>query len=366
MVAGMSVMWIVSLVALSTISDDDRAPRRYDLVIAPGTDELVAAGENPLSIPSEWDLVSGDVLVLDNRDAVEHSLGAWTAAPGEQREIVLRPFDGLIICSLHPSGQLTMNVEPAQTDWSLAAIATLAFGPMVGLGTLGVLRVSDSLHTAEERRRGPRRLRPIAFTTGGLALLALAASVIVLRPQAEHPAATLNGFVESPLRDVGALALPEAVSGTPVPFVAPEGGLLLVFFGYTSCPDVCPTTLSTFANALEDVGSARVRLAMVTVDPTRDTAVAMDDYVRYFVDDALALRTTDLGALDQAVAAFGASYELGVPTAEGSYEVAHSAFVYGVDDTGHVVVGWPNELGWEAIAHDLRLLTEDTDPRRSA
>ncbi len=361
-------MWIVSLVALATIADDDRAPRRYDLVIAAGTDELVAAGENPLAIPSEWDLVSGDVLVLDNRDAVAHSLGAWTAAPGEQREIVLRPFDGLIICSLHPAGQLTMNVDPSQTDWSLAAIATLAFGPMVGLGAIGVLRVGDALRSHEERRasRGAAHLRPLAYTTGALALVALALSIVVLRPKEGVAAATLDGFVESPVRDVSALSLPEATTGDVVPFVAPEGGLLLVFFGYTSCPDVCPTTLSTLSKALDLVDDPRLRLAMVSVDPERDGAAEMAEYVRFFDTDGLALRTDDVVGLDRVVAGFGASYELGEPAADGSYEVSHSAFVYGVDDTGHVVVGWPNELGAEAIAHDLRLLADDTDPRRSA
>lgn len=360
-------MWIVCVVALATMADD-HAPRRYDLVIPAGTEELVATGANPLQIPSEWGLVSGDVLVLDNRDDVEHSFGAWTVGPGEQREIVLRPFDGVILCSLHPAGQLTLNVDPSSTDWTLPLIATLAFGPMLGLGTLGVLRAADALRAPEDRRRTPRGayLRPIALVTAGLLVGALVTSIVVLRPHGDAAAATLDGFVETPVRDVSGLALPDAATGAAVPFVAPAGGLLLVYFGYTSCPDVCPTTMSTVAKAMAAVGDPRIRLAMVTVDPARDDAATMAEYARFFDADALGLRSDDTAQLAQVVDGFGASYELGPAAADGSYEVTHSAFVYGVDDTGHVVVGWPGDLGADAIAHDLRLLTDDTDPRRSA
>jgi protein SCO1/2 len=173
--------------------------------------------------------------------------------------------------------------------------------------------------------------------------------------------ATLDGFVENPVRVVGDLSLPNAAGGAEVPFSGPTNGLLLVFFGYTSCPDVCPTTMSDIAKALhrlEPGQAANVRVAMITVDPTRDTAQQMTKYVPYFVEGGLALRTEDRARLDAVVERFGATYELGTPAADGTYEVAHSAFVYGIDDTGHVVVEWPAGMAPAEISHDLQLLLD--------
>ena len=354
-------MWIVCLVALAVFAGNGHTPRRYDLVIAAGTDTRVAAGENPLSLPANWNLVSGDVLVLDNRDATPQTIGAWTVGPGEVREVVLRPFSGLVQCTLHPDGAITMNVHPARTDWKLALMATLAFGPMLGIGAMVVARVMRSLDDGPARPRGDRWLW---WTTAVLAAAAVVTGVVVLRADDDASAATLDGFVESPARDVGTLSLPDAASGAPVSFVAPEGGVLLVVFGYTSCPDVCPTTMSVLAHALTRLGAdaSRVQLDLVSVDPQRDDPATLTQYVQFFVPDGTGLRTDDDTALHAVADGFGATYDRGPTTTDGTYEVSHTALVYGVDSTGHVVVSWPSELGPEAIAHDLRLLLEGARP----
>ena len=106
-------MWIVCAIALYIYAGEGRDPRRYDLVIHKGTDELVAAGQNPLALPSHWNLRSGDVLVLDNREDSQQTFGAWSVGPGELREVVLRPFTGLVQCTLHPEGELVLDVAPA-------------------------------------------------------------------------------------------------------------------------------------------------------------------------------------------------------------------------------------------------------------
>ena len=146
-------MWIVCAIALYIYAGEGRDPRRYDLVIHKGTDELVAAGQNPLALPSHWNLRSGDVLVLDNREDSQQTFGAWSVGPGELREVVLRPFTGLVQCTLHPEGELVLDVAPVSTDWKLGLLATMAFGPALGLGAVGVARLTGALQNHEEGTR---------------------------------------------------------------------------------------------------------------------------------------------------------------------------------------------------------------------
>ena len=373
-----AIMWIVCLVALGIFAGPRDEPRRFDLVIEPDTDELVAAGENPLEIPSDWGFESGDVLVLDNRDGTPQTIGAWTVAPGEVREIVLRPFSGLVQCTLHPEGEITTSVRPGRTDWKLPLIATVLFGPSLGIGGIAIARVMRAMGDPSRHAPVGTASAPTPGTPGGpdarwlwiataaLGVGALVATIVVVRP-ADGTAATLDGFVESPTRDVASLAsfaLTDARTGEPVAFRAVDGGVLLVAFGYTSCPDVCPTTMATLRRAMASLTGRRdlIDLVLVSVDPARDTAPVLAEYVEYFDRDGHGARTDDPFALRSVAEAFGATYELGDPTGDGGYEVAHTSLVYGVDDAGRVVVSWPGDLSSDAIAHDLRLLLERVAP----
>ncbi len=364
-------MWSICLLALHIYAGEGRDPRRYDLVIPVGADEQIEAGENPLELPGEWNLVSGDVLVLDNREDSPQTIGAWAVEPGQRREILLRPFTGVVQCTLHPAGEISMNVAPLATDWKLAFIATMAFGPALGFGALAVGKVMRHVHDNDPDRVLPDpdappvtpswvSRHPVGLALAGMSVVGLVATLLVLQPWEERRDATLAGFVESPTPFVAGLALP-GVDGIDVPLAAAEGGLRMVFFGYASCPDVCPTTMSSLQRALEaaddagvDVG--RVDVAMVSVDPARDSAAHLDEYVKFFIPTADGLRTDDGLRLAEAAAAFGVTYELGPQEANGSYEVVHSAFVYAVDDAGNVVVSWPSTLAPELIAHDLAIL----------
>src|SRR5690606_40197961 len=85
--------------------------------------------------------------------------------------------------------------------------------------------------------------------------------------------------------------------------------LLLVYFGYTSCPDVCPTTMADVSAALVDLPpdkAGRVRVAMVTVDPERDTDEILAGYLAHFFSRGIALRTDAPTAIEAAAAAYGA------------------------------------------------------------
>ena len=120
--------------------------------------------------------------------------------------------------------------------------------------------------------------------------------------------------MREPTPVVSELSLPDATNGgEPLVFEAADGEFLLVYFGYTSCPDVCPTTLSDVRTALEDLGeedAAVIDLAMATIDPDRDVDEVIGGYVQSFVAGAHGLRTTDDAELRAAANAFGVEYSV--------------------------------------------------------
>lgn len=166
------------------------------------------------------------------------------------------------------------------------------------------------------------------------------------------------------MRDVSGTGLPDGTaSGAPVAFAADPGGVRLVYFGYTACPDVCPTTLADIRTALAKLSAAdraRVSLVMVTIDPARDRPDVLTRYVTSFVPGAHAAQTDDQLALRAVAERFGADY--GVETAaDGTIEVVHTAFVYLVDAEGHVRVTWPFGTNAPDMRHDLTKLLDELD-----
>jgi protein SCO1/2 len=173
----------------------------------------------------------------------------------------------------------------------------------------------------------------------------------------------VRGVLVEPEPEVGELALPVAATGEPLSFRAEPGELLLAYFGYTSCPDVCPTTMADLRYVLEDELSPeqadRVQVAMATIDPDRDRAVVLDRYLTSFVPDGLGLRTEDDAALREVTDAFGAVYDV-TEALDGEPEVTHSGSVYVIDDEGHVVLQWLFGTPAGDVAHDLELLLDQT------
>ncbi len=152
----------------------------------------------------------------------------------------------------------------------------------------------------------------------------------------------LVGYTLEPAPQVGDLGLPDTTrDGETLALRAEPDGLLLVFFGFTNCPDVCPLTMANIERTLTDIGDGdeSVDVAMVTVDPTRDTPEILTDYVRSFVPDGHGLRTTDDAELLTVAQRFGASYVL-TPTDDGGVDVVHTGSVFVVDDAGEVVLVW--------------------------
>lgn len=191
-----------------------------------------------------------------------------------------------------------------------------------------------------------------------LAALGVASLAAVTACGADGSGGGLSGFVSDPPLSVAGLSLPDAANGDADFVLMPaEDSLLIVYFGYTACPDVCPTTMHEVEVALRQAGDLadRVDVAMVTIDPSRDEPRLLANYVHDFVPDGHALRTEDDSLLGEVAAAFGASY--GITTNDdGTVTVGHTPNLYAVDDTGTVVLTWPFGLPGSSIAADLELL----------
>lgn len=175
--------------------------------------------------------------------------------------------------------------------------------------------------------------------------------------------ATLAGTVREPAPEVAEVSLPDASTGGDLAMRADDGGLLLVYFGYTSCPDVCPTTMADLRTALGDLDEAerdRVEVAMATIDPDRDSGDVITRYVQTFIPDGHALRTEGPAELRAAADAFGADYSV-TPKPGDEPEVAHTAWLYAVDDAGRLRVQWSFGTPSEDITDDLSILLSHTE-----
>ncbi len=170
----------------------------------------------------------------------------------------------------------------------------------------------------------------------------------------------LAGIVRDPAPAVDGTTLPSLTNeGTDVVFRGQPGGLKAVYFGYTNCPDVCPTTMSDWTVTLrrlpEEIAN-QVDTVMVTVDPERDNDL-LTGYVQSFVPDAEAAGTLDADRLAAAAEPFGVSYDV-TTNADGEVEVAHSGFLYLVGDDGKLLVTWPFGTSSEDMAADVEQLFE--------
>jgi protein SCO1 len=136
-----------------------------------------------------------------------------------------------------------------------------------------------------------------------------------------------------------------------------EGKLVVVFFGYTQCPDVCPTTMSELAEAKKLMGpeGEKVQGLFVTVDPERDTAEILKSYMTHFDPSFLALRGTP-----EQLAAVAKEFKVYYKKADGptptSYTMDHSAASYVYDTKGRLRLYTRYGSGAQALASDLALL----------
>lgn len=136
-----------------------------------------------------------------------------------------------------------------------------------------------------------------------------------------------------------------------------RGQVLLLYFGYTHCPDVCPTTLSRLAQALKSLGTQaqEVRVLFVSVDPARDTPEVLLPYVAYFGPRFVGL-SGDQAALRELTRKYRVSYGYDAPNARGDYAVSHSSAVFVFDRSGAVRLLATDGDAVDAVTGDLRRL----------
>ena len=147
-------------------------------------------------------------------------------------------------------------------------------------------------------------------------------------------------------------------TGTPRTDADFRGKLLLLYFGFTFCPDVCPTDLRSIGLALERLGKSGegVQPLFVTLDPARDTAQRLAGYVPFFHPRLIGL-TGDARAIRQAARAYKVYYAK-VPTGGKGYTVDHSGYIYLMDRAGQYLGFFPPGTPPERMADVIRPLVE--------
>lgn len=212
----------------------------------------------------------------------------------------------------------------------------------------------DMARTKPSRgRRWTRVLRTVLLllVTVGAGLLVAQVAVRSFRPHAyagtvfpsAPPAAPLDGLTLS--------------SGDPANLDDFGGEVVLMYFGYTHCPDVCPTTLSVAAEAIEGLGGGaeQVQLLMISVDPARDPLRDLGTYVQHFHPDFLGAGG-DEDAIADVASLYGIYYELHEPDDTGNYVVDHTATLMGIDRDGNLKVLWDPSVTPEDLEADLKEL----------
>lgn len=153
-------------------------------------------------------------------------------------------------------------------------------------------------------------------------------------------------------------------SGNPVTEADSSGQIRLVYFGFTSCPDVCPATLSSLRTAIKQMPDNlqdEVTTLFVSVDPNRDTPERIGSYVKFFGQGVVGL-TGEEAALRTFAKRYRTTFGYDQPDAEGNYQVSHSAAVYVFDGDGDARLLLRPGLSAQQISEDLTTLAAESSP----
>ncbi len=139
-----------------------------------------------------------------------------------------------------------------------------------------------------------------------------------------------------------------------------RGKVVALYFGFTNCPDACPTTLAELSQAQQRLGkdAARLRIVLITIDPERDTPARLREYVHAFngVFTALTGPQERLAAVRKAYGVVAEKHVvLGTSAA---YLIDHSAFVYVVDPAGQLRLMFPFGMSIDDMVHDIKLILQ--------
>ena len=144
-------------------------------------------------------------------------------------------------------------------------------------------------------------------------------------------------------------------NGEPLQVNAPlKGKISAVFFGYTQCPDICPTTLGKMKIVMDQLGADadKVRVVFITVDPERDTPEVLKAYMAAFNPTFIGAYADPIERTREMAKQFQVVYEK--EGAGSNYIVNHTANLYLLDENGKTIVSAPDEAKPDAIAHDIK------------
>jgi protein SCO1/2 len=194
-----------------------------------------------------------------------------------------------------------------------------------------------------------------------IASLAMAALLVSTGVRADD--ATLKAGVFDPPRAAPDFTL-RGSDGRDVALSRYRGKVVILFFGFTNCPQVCPTTLSTLASAHKQLdGDGRdVQVVYVTVDPERDDVARLHDYLGIFDSSFIGLTGTaqQLEAVRRDYGVFANKVPI-----EGGYSFSHSSFTYLIDRAGNLRALMPYGQSPDAYVHDVRILLGRAAPGRA-
>jgi protein SCO1/2 len=136
-----------------------------------------------------------------------------------------------------------------------------------------------------------------------------------------------------------------------------RGKVVVVYFGYTHCPDVCPTSMAELAQVMTQLqdDAKKVRVIMISVDPKRDTPAIVDHYAKAFNPSFIGLSGTP-GQLAQTAKSFKAYYSKEPAKSPGQYAMDHSSMFYIIDQKGEARVIINSTVPPDVVANDIKLL----------
>jgi protein SCO1/2 len=191
----------------------------------------------------------------------------------------------------------------------------------------------------------------------GLGLVMLIGVVSFLTFAFQKPE-NFRGTLYNPAQPAPEFTLARA-DGQPFRLSAEKGKLVFLFFGYTSCPDVCPTTMADLRQVRQAVGTNadQFDVVFITVDPDRDTPEKIQKYASAF-DPGFVGLSGSIDELQPVWTAYGVYRKIEASTSSADYSVTHSSLLYLIDQEGKLRLSYSFGISPDDIAHDVNLLVQ--------
>lgn len=199
--------------------------------------------------------------------------------------------------------------------------------------------------------------RSIAVAGGVLLLVAIVAGIVFFTQRQSY---VFSGGEFSPANTAPALNLTDQ-DGNAFSLAEQQGKVVLLYFGYTTCPDLCPTTLSDFQVVKEDLGADADQVAFVlaTFDPERDTQERLKEYLGFFDPDFIGLRG-DEAQTEAFKGAYGVTTKrVEYPDSATGYLIDHTALIYVIDKEGRLRLTFAYGTDPALIAKDVKHLLSE-------